>query len=355
MKYKVIFKRHSSNVFQGLIAIYGQIPKTTLTTRNTSNRIIAFSLKAYFADGAYIYYGYVGPIITFFVTIMNILLIATIIKGKFRTSTHAVMIAIAIADILTGIIAVPFNIRAFSIERSNDFLKIEWCYIFEICQIILPTVFHLISLSLTVGLSIERFFVVSFPLKAKRFCTMKNGIMFSICVFVVSVCAQIDTFLDVSYHPVEVITRDGKSKLTGGRRLIKERSDTEYIIRIVILRFIPCVLLVIFTFLLLRKSSDIKEWRKKYTSSPSSTASLERIDFAVSLIATIVCATELTIVTLLFIEHLNFRWQTPDSTSRWQITASSALLSGIIYVTHHQQTDILCDTLHSYTFYLRTD
>lgn len=294
------------------------------TTLKQQNRTIAFSLKTYFESGAYICYGYVGPIITFFVTIMNILLIATIIKGNFRTSTHAVMVAIAIADILTGIIPVPFNIQVFSVKRSKDFLKIEWCYIFEICQVILPTVFHLISLSLTVGLSIERFFVVSFPLKAKRFCTMRNGILFSICVFVISLCAQIDTFEDITYDPVKITSLNG-IKLTGCRRSVKDRSDREYITRMFILRFIPCMLLVIFTILLLRKSSDIQEWRKSTTSSSSATASLERMDFAVSLIATIVFLTEITLGTLLLNDHLN---------SRRKITSNHALLSGITYVVY---------------------
>ncbi|XP_052093698.1 sex peptide receptor-related protein 2-like [Mytilus californianus] len=288
------------------------------------NRTKAFSLKTYFESGAYIYYGYVGPIITFFVTIMNIMLIATIIKGNFRTSTHAVMVAIAIADILTGIIPVPFNIQVFSVKRSKDYLKIEWCYIFEICQVILPTVFHLISLSLTVGLSIERFFVVSFPLKAKRFCTMRNGILFSICVFVISLCAQIDTFEDITYDPVKITSTNG-IKLTGCRRSVKDRSDREYITRMFILRFIPCMLLVIFTILLLRKSSDIQEWRKSTTSSSSATSSLERMDFAVSLIATIVFLTEITMGTLLLNDHLN---------SRRKITSNHALLSGITYVVY---------------------
>ncbi|CAC5397578.1 unnamed protein product [Mytilus coruscus] len=289
------------------------------------NGTVPFNFKSYFENEAYIFYGYVGPVITVFVIIMNVLLIATIIKGKFRTSTHAVMIAIAFADILTGIIPVPFNVIFFSVNHVESFLKIEWCYIFEICQIILPAVFHLISLSLTVALSIERFFVVSFPLKVKRFCTMKNGILFSISVIVASVCAQIDTFLDVSYEPVEIISRNRKFTLTGCRRLIKTKSDEEFITRMFILRFIPCILLIIFTILLLRKSSDIQKWRKQSTSTSSTTASLERMDFAVSLIASIACVTELVTASLLLNEHLN---------SQYRITPSNALLSGIIYVAY---------------------
>ncbi|CAC5412890.1 unnamed protein product [Mytilus coruscus] len=289
------------------------------------NGTVPFNFKNYFENEAYIYYGYVGPIITVFVTIMNVLLIATIIKGKFRTSTHAVMVAIAITDILTGIIPVPFNVLFFSVEHLENFLKIEWCYIFEICQIILPTVFHLISLSLTVGLSIERFCLVSFPLKVKRFCTMRNGILFSICVFAISVCAQIDTFLDVSYEPVEIITRDRKSTITGCRRLIKDISDEEFITRMFILRFIPCILLIIFTILLLRKSSDIQKWRKQSTSTSTATASLERMDFAVSVIAFVACVTELVTASLLLREHLS---------SQYRITTSNALLSGIIYAVY---------------------
>lgn len=289
------------------------------------NGTVPFNFKNYFENDAYIYYGYVGPIITVFVIIMNVLLIATIIKGKFRTSTHAVMVAIAITDILTGIIPVPFNIRFFGVDHVVNFLLIDWCYIFEICQIILPRVFHLISLNLTVALSIERFFVVSFPLKVKQFCTMRNGTLFSIAVIVISVCAQIDTFLDVSYEPVKIISRDRKFTLTGCRRLIKTRSNEEFIARMFILRFIPCILLIVFTILLLRKSSDIQKWRKQSTVSSNAAASLERMDFAVSLIASIACVTEIVTASLLLNEHLS---------SEYRITTENALLSGIIYVVY---------------------
>ena len=90
------------------------------TSRNISQNqkgpaLHILSLERYYRSDTYIYYGRVLPIITSIVVVLNILLIVTIIKGKFRTSTYVVMVAIAIADCLTGLVPLPFNIYVFGL------------------------------------------------------------------------------------------------------------------------------------------------------------------------------------------------------------------------------------------------
>lgn len=292
---------------------------------NGTQRPRAFSVLSYYDNGSYIYYGYVGPAITILVAAMNVLFIVTIIRGKFRTSTHAVLIAIAIADILTGIVPLPFNIRMFVMKSNKNYIPLMWCWVFHIVQIMSPIFFHLVSLGLTVGLSIERYFLVAFPMISKTILTMRNGIIFSVIVFIFSAVLQADTFLDASFEPVELESKDRTFKFLGCTKTDKNQTQIDILIRMTVLRLIPCVLLVIFTTLLLRKSSDIKNWRRLTSSNSEIISSLQRMDIAVSLIAIMVCVTELAVSCVLLAEY----FMSDDV-----LMMDDSKLSGIMYVVY---------------------
>ncbi|XP_071153324.1 sex peptide receptor-related protein 2-like [Mytilus edulis] len=261
------------------------------------------TLDKYIDSNKYIYYGIVSPFISTIVIILNILLITTLIKGKCRKSTHVIMIAIAIADVLTGFIPIPFNLYVFGLKKDDGYLTLSWCYVFEYTQKFVPEILHITSLHLTVGLGIERFFVVAFPFQAQRICRFRNGIIFSVLIFVASLCSQIDLFTQVSYEQFCEYRKRTNTTVIGCIRSTKVRTDWEYALRIGMLVFVPCMTLVIFTALLLRKSKEIQHWRKLH-SSLSKTADLERLDFAVILMMIFIVVTEAILQTAFMISRI---------------------------------------------------
>ncbi|CAC5406078.1 unnamed protein product [Mytilus coruscus] len=261
------------------------------------------TLEKYFRGNLYIYYGKILPIISTFVILINVLLIITLIKGKFRKSTHAIMIAIATADSLTGFVSLPFNMYIFSLEKKTDHLTKAWCYIYEYMQKFLPEILHVSSLHLTVGLAIERFIVVAFPLKAHRKCKFKYGIIFSMIIFVVSICCQVDLFILVEFDQISLHLKRNNKTIKGCLRSQKVRSDLEYTLRIVFLVFIPCLILIIFTVLLLRSSKKIQQWRLAHCLK-SQARRLQRMDQAVILMMIFIVVTEIIVQTSIIISRL---------------------------------------------------
>ena len=92
------------------------------------------TLRRYFASDMHIYYGTVSPLINIFIISINVLLIVTLIKGKFRMSTHVMMISIAMADSFTGLVPLPFNVYVFGLKLETDYLSLTWCYVYEYMQ-----------------------------------------------------------------------------------------------------------------------------------------------------------------------------------------------------------------------------
>lgn len=269
----------------------------------------AITLRRYFDTDMHVYYGTVSPLISIFIISINVLLIVTLIKGKFRMSTHMMMMAIAIADSFTGLVPLPFNVYIFGSKLETNYLSFTWCYVYEYMQKILPEILHVSSLHLTVGLGIERFIVVAFPLKANRICTFQKGAIFSVLIFTVSICSQIDLFTSVSFKEFTIKYNTSNATIIGCLRSPVVRTHIEYIVRIVFLVFLPCVILIIFTILLLKKSKEIQQWRTTniaLTQKKSQTVhSLERLDLAVVLMMSCIVCTELTVWTGFLLSRVN--------------------------------------------------
>ena len=161
-------------------------------------------------------------------------------------------------------------------------------------------ILHLTSLHLTVGLGIERFIVIAYPLQAKTICRMKNGIIFSVVIFVISVIVQCDLFTLTSFKEVSRTIRN--RTVIGCLRVPKIRSNNEYIVRQTFLIFVPCVILIVFTILLVKTSKEIQKWREQHSSE--TTKSLERLDLTVVLMMSFIVVKETVIALMLILSRV---------------------------------------------------
>ena len=203
------------------------VVNTTDLIARRRNGLDMFTLRRYYESDLYVYYGTISPIINSFVLLLNILLIATIIRGKFRTSTYVKITSISICDSFSGLVPLPFNVYVFGLKNEMGYLSLPCCYMFDCLQMILPEVFHLSSLYLNVALAIERYIVVSFPVKTKCICTVKYGVIFNIVIVVVSICSQIDLFLQVEYkaRSFKSATYNTTRDVAGSKTMCNQRTS----------------------------------------------------------------------------------------------------------------------------------
>ncbi|KAM3185061.1 hypothetical protein ACTXT7_007135 [Hymenolepis weldensis] len=97
-------------------------------------------------------------ILPFFLTltvIINILLCITLNRPNMRTPTNFILLAISVTDLLTGLLPLPI-LTAFNTDYFDTDLTLAKGYLTHYCSVVLPTIFHTISIWLTVLLALQR-------------------------------------------------------------------------------------------------------------------------------------------------------------------------------------------------------
>ena len=84
-------------------------------------------------------------------------------------------------------------------------------------------------------------------------------------IVVVSICSQIDLFLQVEYKARAFKSETYNTTINGCSRTARVRTSTEYMIRTMFVVFLPCLILLIFTIMLIYKTKKIRRWRKLNT------------------------------------------------------------------------------------------
>jgi hypothetical protein len=86
-----------TSVMTSIVFSTSSTPPSVVNTTNLRirrrNGLDMFTLRRHYESGVYVYYGTISPIINSFVLLLNVLLIATIIREKFRTSTYVKIIS----------------------------------------------------------------------------------------------------------------------------------------------------------------------------------------------------------------------------------------------------------------------
>ncbi|KAK7478711.1 hypothetical protein BaRGS_00030015 [Batillaria attramentaria] len=75
-------------------------------------------------------YGYLIPVVALITVISDSLLCIVLLKKEMRSPTNALLVAIAISDMLTGLIPAPVLVYFFATDRFWEFVPYEWCWAF---------------------------------------------------------------------------------------------------------------------------------------------------------------------------------------------------------------------------------
>lgn len=121
-----------------------------------------------------IIFGYALPAVIAITTILNLFVFSILTKPSMKASINVILAAIAVSDSLTGLTALPYYIYFYSRDIDQVYIPYQWCYIQKLTSGIFPTIFHTISVWLTVTLAVQRYIYLCHSLRAKRLCTVRR-------------------------------------------------------------------------------------------------------------------------------------------------------------------------------------
>ena len=233
---------------------------TTLSPAATASTVVN---KLYCGDGLESFskyyrfaHGYISLIVCLFGMFANILNVVVLRRMDQRISpTNAILIALAVADIIVLIAYIPFAFHMYiMIDRPlYERFSYPWT-VYVMIHAHVTQVFHTISIWLTVLLAIWRYLYIAYPLRSLDWCTPKCTLIVILLAYVCSpiICIPIFLVYTIQEKPWQqhVLYVLGLSQLAqADDGLLKNLNFWMYSI---VVKLIPCLALMILSFNLIQ-------------------------------------------------------------------------------------------------------
>lgn len=102
-------------------------------------------------------FGYLTPLFFLITVVANIMIVLVLSRPTMLTPTNLVLLAMAVADLLTLIFPVPWYFYIYTLGHYRHFLEPALaCNMYNINTEILPAFFHTASIWLTLLLAAQR-------------------------------------------------------------------------------------------------------------------------------------------------------------------------------------------------------
>ncbi|XP_060562166.1 neuropeptide Y receptor type 1-like [Ruditapes philippinarum] len=195
---------------------------------------------------------YIWVVLIIVTTLANILVMVVLRRRNMRNATNTILIALAISDSLTGLVTLPVTIHAYQHYKEGDLaLSKHWCEAFLLTRYFINRGFHTMSIWLTVVLGFQRLISVSFPFRAQRIFTIRNTL------FIILAVVFLSPFVHI-YHAFDkkaIEAEDGNYCAWKVEDPCKE-SCAYFWLTIILMHFLPCLLLIIFTVAMVMMMHD---------------------------------------------------------------------------------------------------
>ena len=206
---------------------------------------------------AHAVYKYVYPIVIG-IALVTMFFLVFVLGVKLKTSTlemsrasGVLLIAVAIADILTLVFSVTEMTYMFSETRKNsNTMPFDSCRTMLILER-LSAIPHVASTWFTVVLSFQRFICVSKPFTAGNYITVKSSVICILCVGVLSVTLHVCRFIDKTFEQIAMIYQNTTINTCKAVYVTWVKDPTSYESAfawtiICLAQFTPSILIVIF-------------------------------------------------------------------------------------------------------------
>lgn len=136
-------------------------------------------------------HGIVSPPIILLTVVTNVLVCLVLVKKSMRSPTNALLVAMAMSDMLTGLLPLPCFLYFYTLGNYRDWVPYRWCFAYHCLTNYVPTVFHTASIWLTVALATQRYVCVCMATVAKRWCTISNVVKVIVAVYTMAFASQV--------------------------------------------------------------------------------------------------------------------------------------------------------------------
>lgn len=222
-------------------------------------------------------HGYLAAIVCVFGVVANILNIVVLTRKNMQTSTNVILTGLAISDGLTMAAYFPWALIMYiiygtDISPERDTLTTAR---FQMGYAIFSVIVHSISIWLTVTLAVFRYIFIRFPRRGARYCNIKRAkvavVAVSLVVSIVCIPNSVNYKLysaDVSKFPK--LAKKGIYNGTINWVDVKKEGEIDkflnkfnFWVQAILVKLLPCVMLTIFSFLLMKTMRDAENRRKK--------------------------------------------------------------------------------------------
>ncbi|XP_060078483.1 G-protein coupled receptor dmsr-1-like [Ylistrum balloti] len=223
-------------------------------------------------------HGYLAAIVCVFGVIANILNIVVLTRKNMQTSTNVILTGLAISDGATMAAYFPwvlwmYIIYGTDVSPKRDTLE---CAHFQMWYAIFSVIVHSISIWLTVTLAVFRYIFIRFPRRGTRYCNIQRAKLAVVIVVVVVIIVCIPN--SVNYEIYDGVASVVVPESRWGNETIywvTHKKTTQFQVFInkfnfwvqaLLVKLLPCVMLTVFSFLLVKTMRDAEKRRKKLLS-----------------------------------------------------------------------------------------
>lgn len=214
-------------------------------------------------------YGYVLPVVVVVTLVTNVFIVVVLSKKHLRTPSNLILLSMAVCEAFTGLVSLPYmlffySLKGYESERLEGLPRF-WCEqgVFLIEHI--PTMLHTAIIWQTVFLAIQRYVYVCVRGPAKNYCTMAvtrrillGLICGAVCYDLPKVFANFQLTLEVGGYRyccgyvASWVSRLGEDLYFSGT----------YWLSAFVVHLVPCVLMLVFSGLLMLHISKADRNRK---------------------------------------------------------------------------------------------
>ncbi|CAJ0934682.1 unnamed protein product, partial [Mesorhabditis belari] len=225
-------------------------------------------------DWAIPLYGYMMPFLVIITTITNCFIVIVLSQKHLRTPTNGVLLAMAITDLMTGLTSIPwfiyyYTLKGYAIDQVYGMDRFS-CFAFRYLFDSIPSVLHTTATWLTVFLAVQRYVYVCVPDSVHFYCTPRTTRCAIIMIFFLSFITVLPDLLSKEFS----FLRPNQAPNPFQKRMCSyQYYKWVQVIGIpvyhsvyrwvrAVMHFIPCTLLLVFTYKL-GKTIKKAEIRKK--------------------------------------------------------------------------------------------
>ena len=228
-------------------------------------------------------HGYLATIVCIFGVIANVLNIIILTRKNMVSSTNIILTGLAISDGITMAFYLPYALQMYVIHGTevSPERDTESCAKFQLSYAIVSVIMHSISIWLTVTLAVFRYVFIRFPRRGARWCNVQRAktAVISVSFVVAVICIPNSTVYRLQNSPAHLVAKNVAPESMNKTIYwigIKQDTKAEIIlqnfnfwVQATLIKLLPCLLLTIFSVLLVRTMQDAEKRRKKMMNKNS--------------------------------------------------------------------------------------